>query len=182
MKSPTAGSTGRRWSRRSTAFHWLVPAAFLAHCGEELPRFPRWATEHFGTTTTRFYVASHALVLVPATLGAAHRAASRRGDPRAAFWATAVAAGYGVNALFHVATTFLFRRYSPGVVTGVAVVLPASGYTLWRVRRDGPLTDEQLIGASLTGTALCGAAVASLFVDMPRLGGEPRANATALRA
>ena len=181
MKSPTAGIFGRRGSRRSPAFYWFVPAAFLAHCGEELPRFPRWATEHFGTTTTRFYIASHALVLVPATLGAAHRAASRPDDPRAAFWATAVAVGYGVNALFHVATTFLFRRYSPGLVTGVALVLPASGYTLWRARRDGPLTDAELVGASLTGSALCGAAVGSLFLDMPRLG-EPRASATALPA
>ena len=160
-------------SARSTTFYWLVPAAFLAHCAEELPRFPRWATEHFGTTTTRFYVASHAMVLIPATLGAAHRAASRAGDTRAAFWATAVAAGYGVNALFHVATTFLFRRPSPGLVTGVLLVLPASGYTLWRTRRDGILTDDQLLGASLAGTALCGAAVGSLYLDMPRLGGEP---------
>lgn len=159
-------------SVRPTTFYWLVPVAFLAHCAEELPRFPRWATEHFGTTTTRFYVASHAALLIPATLGAAHRAASRPGDSRAAFRATAVAAGYGVNALFHVATTLLFRRYSPGLVTGVLLVLPASGYTIWRTRRDALLTGEQLLRASVTGTALCGAAVGSLYLDMPRLGGN----------
>jgi hypothetical protein len=156
--------------RAAIGFYWLVPAAFLAHIAEELPRFPRWATEHFGTTTTRFYVASHALVLVPATFASANRAASRPGDHRAAFFATTVATGYGLNAIFHVATTALFRRYSPGLITAVALVLPASAYTLWRTREDSLLTDEQLLGAVLTGTALADAAIGSLYINMPRLG------------
>ncbi len=46
--------THRRKSVSGTRFYWLVPTAFLAHCAEELPRFPRWATDHFETTTTRF--------------------------------------------------------------------------------------------------------------------------------
>lgn len=40
--------------------------------------------------------------------------------------ATSVAAGYGLNAIFHNATTALFRRYSPGLVTGATLMLPAS--------------------------------------------------------
>lgn len=161
----------RRHRRSPTRFYWLVPAAFLAHCGEELPRFPRWATEHFGTTTTRFYIASHC-VLVPLVLESGARGSGRPGNRRAAFFATSVAAALGLNAVFHIATTALFRRYSPGLVTGVSAVLPASAYTLYRTHRDGLLTDEQLVGAFLTGTALANAAVGSLYVDMPRLGGE----------
>lgn len=157
-----------------TRFYWLVPAAFLAHCAEELPSFPRWATEHFGTTTRRFYVASHALVLIPLTLGSGYRAARRPRDRRAAFAATSVAAGFGMNALFHLATTVMFRRYSPGVFTGMVLVLPASAYTLWRTSRDELLSAQELLGAFLAGNALADAAVASLYVDMPRLGGPVR--------
>jgi hypothetical protein len=86
--------------------------------------------------------------------------------------ATAVATGYGLNAIFHIAATALFRHYSPGLVTATTLLLPASTYTLWRTRRDGLLTGEQLLGAFLTGTALADAAISSLYIDMPGLG-EP---------
>lgn len=154
----------------STDFYWLVPATFLLHCAEELPRFPRWATKHFGTTTTQFYLASHA-VLVPLIVTAGAQGARRANSRRAAFWATAVAAGLGLNGVFHIATTRLFREYSPGVVSGALAMLPAAGYTLRRTRQQGLLTPEEIVGAFLTGTVLSTAAVASLYVDMPRLGG-----------
>lgn len=157
--------------RSPTSFHWLVPAAFLAHCAEELPRFPRWATQHFGTTTTRFYVASHC-VLVPLVVASGARGASRPDDPGSAFFAVTVAAALGFNSLFHAGTTVLFRRYSPGLATAVAGMLPASVYVIRRTRREGLLTDEELFGALLAGAALGNAAVGSLYVDMPRLGGE----------
>ncbi|MGA5466760.1 HXXEE domain-containing protein [Mycobacterium sp. NPDC050041] len=151
-------------------FYWLVPAAFLAHCAEELPRFPRWATRHFGTTTTQFYLASHA-ILVPSVLSAGACGANRPTSRRAAFFATSVAAALGINGVFHIATTRLFGEYSPGVITGAAAVLPAAVYTLLRTKRDNLLTEEQILGAFLTGTALSTGAIASLYVDMPRLGG-----------
>lgn len=162
----------RTRTRSTTRFYLLVPAAFLAHFAEELPRFPRWATEHFGTTTTRFFVASHLLLLIPATLASGCWASCRPDDRRSAFFAAAIASGYGLNALFHVATTARFRQYSPGLVTAVTLMLPASVYTLRRTRGDELLTDEQLVAASLVGATLSSAAVASLYLDMPRLGGK----------
>lgn len=158
-------------ARGPYTFLWLVPGAFLAHCAEELPSFPAWATRHFGTTTTRFYVASHVLLLIPATVAVTARGVrDRPGGPWLA-GAAAVAAGFFANGLFHLATTALFRRRSPGVLTAVAVVMPATAGVLARIRREGLLSDEQLVGAALAGNALTTAAVASLYVDMPRLGG-----------
>ena len=155
---------------RETAAHWVVPAAFLAHCAEELPRFPAWATEHFGTTTTRFYLASHA-VLVPWVLSNGAKAMRRPDDRRAVFASAMTASALGLNGVFHLVTTRLFREYSPGVVTGATLMLPASVFALARIRRSGVLTDEDLVGAFLAGTALSTAAVGRLYVDMPRLGG-----------
>lgn len=157
--------------RGNTWFYWLLPVTFLAHVLEELPRFPRWATKHFGTTTTQFYLASHA-VLVPALVGASARGALRPSDARAAFGATTVSTGLGVNAIFHIATTALFREYSPGVVTGAVGMLPAAAYTLYRTKRSGILGDEQIVGAVLAGTAITTAVVGSLCINMPRLGGK----------
>jgi hypothetical protein len=157
--------------RSRTWFYWLVPAAFIAHVAEELPRFPQWATKHFGTTTTQFYVASHA-ALVPALVGASARGARRPSDSRAAFCATTVSSGLGINAIFHIATTALFREYSPGVVTGAAGMLPAALYTLYRTKRSRVLNDEQIVAAVLAGTAITTAVVGSLYINMPRLGGK----------
>jgi hypothetical protein len=161
--------------RSRTWFYWLVPAAFLVHVAEELPRFPRWATKHFGTTTTQFYLASHA-VLVPALVRASARGARRPFDSQAAFFATTVSSGLGINAIFHIATTALFREYSPGVVTGAAGMLPAALYTLYRTKRGRILNDGQIVGAVLAGTAITTAVVGSLYIDMPRLGGKGEAD------
>lgn len=150
----------------------LVPAAFLAHTLEELPRFPAWATRRFGTTSTRFYVVSHLTLLIPMTLKAGRDAARDPDDPGAVFRASAVAAGYGFNALFHIAASALFREYSPGLATGTTLMLPASLGTLAKVRRDGAISDEQLLGSIVAGMALCTAAVGSLYLDMPTLGDE----------
>ena len=46
-------------SRPADAFPWLVFGALVTHVLEELPGFPAWATAHFGTTTTQWFVLSH---------------------------------------------------------------------------------------------------------------------------
>ncbi len=163
-------SRARRGKAKS-GFFWLVPAAFAAHIAEELPRFPQWATRHFGTTTKEFYVASH-LVLGPAVVACAAAGAKGAGGWKGAFAGSAAAGVMVANTVYHVGTTALFREYSPGVVTAVLGMLPASLYTLHRARADGLLTDEQFLGALLTGNAACLAAVSSLYVNMPTLGGS----------
>lgn len=160
-----------RRGRPKAGFFWLVPAVFAAHIAEELPRFPQWATRHFGTTTKEFYVVSH-LVLGPAVVACAAAGSKRAGSWMGPFAGCAAAGVMVANTVYHVGTTALFREYSPGVVTAVLGMLPASLYALRRARAEGLLTDEQFLGALLTGNAACLAAVGSLYVDMPTLGGE----------
>lgn len=50
-------------------------------------------------------------------------------------------------------------------------MLPAALYTLFRTKRSHLLTDEQIVGAVLAGTAITTAVVGSLYINMPRLGG-----------
>jgi hypothetical protein len=156
--------------RRARRMLWLAPVAFLAHCAEELPRFPAWATRHFGTTTTRFYVASHC-VLLPGAFGLTGAGARPGANRRGTVVAAAIPAALVNNAAFHLLTTARFREYSPGVVTASVVTAPVSLVILWRLRRDRILRGRDLLYAALAGTALNALAVASLRFDMPRLGG-----------
>ena len=95
----------------------------------------------------------------------------RSGGWKGPFAGAAAASVMVANTIYHVGTTALFREYSPGVVTALLGMLPASTYALRRTRREGLLTDEQWLGAVLVGNAACLAAVGSLYVDMPTLGG-----------
>lgn len=148
----------------------MVPAGFLVHCAEELPAFPEWATRHFGTTTTRFYIASHC-VLIPGMVGVvasgARPGATRGGTTLAA----AVAFGLIANAGFHAVAMRRFGEYSPGVVTGLGVMAPVSAHGLWRLRGAGVLGRGDLLAAALLGAGLNAAAVGSLRLDAPRLSG-----------
>lgn len=149
---------------------WLAPLVFLVHCLEELPRFPEWATRHFGTTTRPYYLASHA-VLIPAVVALTRGGTRPDATPTATARAAAVPAGLIANAAFHVRTTRAFGGYSPGVLTGLGVVTPVCARVLFRLSRTGVLPRRELAIAVLAGVALNAVAVASLRVDAPRLGG-----------
>lgn len=148
---------------------WLAPAVFTAHCAEELPRFPAWATRHFGTTTTRFYVASHC-VLLPGVVGLTAAGTRRHASRHRTVAAAAIPVALVNNTAFHLLTTVRFREYSPGLVTGSVAVAPVSLLILWRLWRHRILRGRDLLTATLVGTGLNAMAVGSLRFDMPRLG------------
>ena len=85
--------------------------------------------------------------------------------------AAAVAFGLIANAGFHALAMRRFGEYSPGVVTGLGVMAPASAHAVWRLRGAGVLGRGDLLAAALLGAGLNAAAVGSLRLDAPRLGG-----------
>lgn len=144
---------------------WIPFAVFLVHMVEELPRFPAWATRHFGATSTAWYVYSHIALVV---IGATVCAAAQSGQPQS--WAVVSAAALmltlAVNACFHVVTTVLFREYSPGVVTGVLLFFPATAVLLRYVLREALLTPAQVLVSFAIGAAVQALVIASLYLKM----------------
>lgn len=145
--------------------YWLPVLAFLVHIAEEYPRFPEWATRHFGATSRAWYVYSHIpLVLLVIVVGAHADDAQAR-----SLWplvATAIQWVLATNAVFHIVTTLLFREYSPGVVTGTVLFLPATVYVFWRTLQGALLTPFQLMLAIALGTVVGVAVIASLWLRM----------------
>jgi hypothetical protein len=144
----------------------LVALFFFIHVAEEATLgFPAWATRHFGTTSNAWFAISHvpliAWMLVLATRG--HAARGR------AFWSFAVVATQMTvfsNGLFHLATTFLFREYSPGLVTAVLLHLP---FGMWMARH---AASPERLGvrfttlAAVTGFVAHAVVIASLYLDV----------------
>ena len=145
--------------------YWIPLVVFAAHMIEEYPRFPEWATRHFGATSKAWYVYSH--IVLAALVAAACGWASA--FPTAApgqFLVIAISWSLACNAVFHIATTWLFQEYSPGVVTAVLLLLPAATYLLWRVGYDETLATRQIAAAVALGTAVQAGVIASLWMRM----------------
>lgn len=152
----TVGAEGRR-------IYWLPLLALCAHVAEELPGFPGWATRHFGTTTTEWFVLSHIpLVGIAAYISFA---ATRKGAGASIWWLYVVQAALFWNGLFHVAATIAFREYSPGVVTAVLLYAPLTVFMLPKLGES--LSRRQAISAGVVGALLSGALTGSLWLDIP---------------
>jgi hypothetical protein len=145
--------------------YWIPALAFLAHVAEEYPRFPEWATRHFGATSRPWYVYSH-IPLIAAAVGASFLASGAPEGTLFPFLATTIQWVLATNAVFHVATTFIFREYSPGVVSAVLLFLPGTAYFFERTVREALLTVPQVALAIAIGTAVGIAVVASLWLPM----------------
>ena len=145
--------------------YWLPLIVFIPHMIEEYPRFPAWATRHFGATSKAWYVYSHVLyvtIAVPVCLWAESASSQDWGR----IVGTALMITLAINGVFHIVTTFLFREYSPGVVTGTLLLFPATGYMLLLTVRESLLTTPQIGVAVVIGILVQVAVIASLYLRM----------------
>jgi hypothetical protein len=145
--------------------YWIPAVVFLAHVAEEYVRFPEWATRHFGATSRAWYVYSHIPPLTVVVWICA-RAQDAAPDTLWPVLATAVQWSLATNAIFHIVTTWLFREYSPGLVTATALVLPTTVYMFNRTIGEHLLTPFQVGSVVGLGTVVGGAVVASLWLSL----------------
>ena len=145
--------------------YWLSLLVFLPHMAEEYPRFPAWATRHFGATSTAWYVYSH-VGLVAIALAICSWAQNAPPQTSGPLLGTALMLTLAFNAVFHVVTTILFREYSPGLVTGVLLFFPAAGHVFLETVQGELLTTSQIIAAVAIAAAVQVAVVASLYLHM----------------
>lgn len=134
---------------------WLMPASFALHIVEEYAAgFPGWVGEVFGSSMTGpSFLENNALfmaILLSLTLWTV-----RRPSPVAAFFLLSWASGNLFwNFIFHLATTVLYGRYSPGLVTAVLLYFPVSYIVSRTALKERVLTLAAFIGAVSIGAAL----------------------------
>jgi hypothetical protein len=151
---------------------WLLPLAFMIHDGEEIITMPRWLAENADTlrrigdvnATARalleiFPRNTAGLAIAVGVLGAfivvATILASR--DPKPGFSLYCYAAVLGVfafHAITHVAQAAILERYTPGVVTAVLLIPPATTVIYRRLFDAGLLTRRAAILSGVAGAAL----------------------------
>lgn len=142
---------------------WLVLGALIAHVAEELPRFPEWATRHFGTTSPAYFVLSH-IPLLATVLYIVYRASRPWASVLWVWLLLVVQSALAANGVFHIVATLRFREYSPGLVSAIALYMPVTAYLLpLAVTQLGPLRTAT---ACCTGIIVSGLLVGSLWLDI----------------
>ncbi|NNE69114.1 MAG: HXXEE domain-containing protein [Rhodothermales bacterium] len=158
MSDAAATSVGRR--------SWLLVLALTIHVLEEVWTFPAWATLHFGTTTTEFFLVSHIPLFAVAIWCA--WGASRSPAVGGSVWVLlAYVSALVVNVVFHLSATLILGEYGPGLATAVLVFLPVA----WIL---GPATVRALSSAgarSAVGVGIVASMVViwSLTTEAPTL-------------
>lgn len=145
---------------------WLLVVALTIHVLEEVWWFPAWATHHFGTTSTEFFLLSHVPIFALA-IWAARGASRNPASPGSVWLLLAFVSALVVNVVFHVTATILLAEYSPGLATAVLVFLPMA----WvlgppSVRALEPSGARVAVGVGIVASLLV---VWSLTTDAPTL-------------
>ena len=134
---------------------WLMPAAFAVHIVEEFAGgFPEWVRLVTGAAMpVGAFLANNAAFM--AILLGLTAWVSIRPSRLPAFALLAWASGNLFwNFVFHLATTMLLDRYSPGLVTAVLLYFPLSAVVAWVTLREGVLGRGAFAGAATVGAAL----------------------------
>jgi hypothetical protein len=126
---------------------WLVPVFFALHNLEEAPFMEGWSKRlplkiHPIVTTRQFTLAVIVLTLTGFLL--TYLGVEYLNNQTGYFWILEIQAILFFNAFIpHIATTILFRMYSPGVVTAVLLTLPFSYYLFQRALAENVLSLAQ---------------------------------------
>lgn len=147
-----------------TSAIFFVPSLYIViHTLEELPGFAAWVGTYFGSHPTSMFALQHIFIWLLVFLFS-YKAYQKERHSKWVIMAVAAQIQFGLNALFHLTTFFLFQDYSPGVVTAGAVGLPATIWFLYHVWQDGRVNGKELAWAALWGTLIAAAAIGFLFL------------------
>jgi hypothetical protein len=139
---------------------WLMPAAFAPHILEEYGTgFPGWvSTTLGGVMTNQAFLINNAVfmaILVSLTLWA-----SLRPGAASAFILLSWASGNQFwNFVFHLTTTALYDRFSPGLLTAVLLYFPVSVAVAWTTLKQKVLSPVAFTLAASIGAALMGVVI-----------------------
>jgi len=151
---------------------WLFPIAVTLHNGEEAIWMPGWAARHAaqlpvqppGGATIRF-----GLVLLTFLAYAVTYLSDRKG--RESIWAYLLFGGAAAMLLNvfvpHVPATFLFRSYTPGVITAVLINLPVMTIlVVWMIREGWVSGWKAVVFAVFVPAGLAGMIVGLLLAPL----------------
>lgn len=142
---------------------WLPYVVLLVHTIEEIPSFSKWATRHFAPMSTYKHTTIQ-IGMILILLVASYKASTIGYH---GIWVILVAAfqlHIGINAIFHVVTTMMYKEYSPGLLTAATLSLPSTIFFFNQMLVENRLTIIELAISLIIGTIIGSSAIATLFL------------------
>ena len=135
---------------------WLAPIATACHFLEEQPHFADWARDHISSRyTNEHWRRIHFLGIVCA-IGFAGVVSWVPGPVSVFLFTALYLAPLLFNMIFHAATSYLYRSYSPGLVTAVALFPALFWYLISAFAQAGLLRAEAATAATVVGAVVHG--------------------------
>lgn len=150
----------------NSIFHlvfWLPYVVLLIHTIEEIPGFSKWATRHFAPMSSYKHVVIQACIILLVLL-VSYKASLIGYNGIWVVLAAAFQLHIGINALFHIVTTIVYKEYSPGLLTAVTLSLPSTIYFFHQIYSENRLTTLELTVSLIVGTVIGASAIGTLFL------------------
>ena len=141
---------------------WLPSVTFIIHTLEELPDFTIWVSKHFSQMSVVEFSVIH-IPLIWLVFWVSYRAAATNSTSAWRFLAYAAQWQFAFNATFHLGASAAFGDYSPGMVTGASVALPATLFMTARCHQLGLMPMDQALRAGGVGAVIAVIAIGTLF-------------------
>lgn len=142
---------------------WLPSLTFILHTLEEIPNFSIWVSKHFSPMSVIEFSVIH-IPLIWLVFWVSYRAAATNSTSAWRFLAYAAQWQFAFNAAFHLGSSAAFGDYSPGMVTGATVALPATLFMTVRCHQLGLMPKDQALAAGGVGAVIAIIAIGTLFV------------------
>lgn len=146
---------------------WLPYIVLLIHTIEEIPGFSKWATRHIAPMSTFKHVNVQVCIILLVLL-VSYKASTIGYNSIWVMLAAAFQIHIGINALFHVVTTLLYKEYSPGLLTAITLMLPSTIFFFHQMYLGSRLTMIELTVSLIAGTIIGASAIGSLFLKPKR--------------
>lgn len=142
---------------------WLPYVVLLIHTIEEIPGFSRWATRHFAPMSTYKHVIIQ-VGMILAVLLVSYKASMTGYHGIWVILAAAFQLHIGINAVFHVVTTLLYKEYSPGLLTAATLSIPSTVFFFNEICSGGRVSTAELIISICLGIIIGASAIGTLFL------------------
>lgn len=142
---------------------WLPYIVLLIHTIEEVPGFSKWATRHFAPMSTYKHVNTQVCIILLVLL-VSYKASFIGYNGIWIMLAVAFQLHLGINSLFHLITTVLYKEYSPGLLTAITLSLPSTIFFFHQMYLGSRLTIIELAVSLILGTIIGVSAIGTLFL------------------
>ncbi|MEK4093244.1 HXXEE domain-containing protein [Viridibacillus sp. FSL H8-0110] len=125
---------------------WIFPLVFLIHDLEEIATIENFTMRFPFSVSTEEFIIAFILLWIIVVIGCVKAANNKRfiGILPIKFFALLVAGVFLANGIGHVVQSIILKKYVPGVITAVAILIPFCLFSIRKLLLENLITPKQV--------------------------------------